>query len=82
MIQLVRVGRTSSVQSNKMTARVIFDDYDESVSDELPIIVHGTLKERDKWLPAENEQVLCLFTSNGQGFIVGSIYSEVDKPPS
>jgi phage baseplate assembly protein V len=80
---LIRVGKVSSIQPEKCTARVAFEDLDDVVSYELPILVRGSLQNKDYWMPEPDEQVVCLFlpSGNAQGFILGSIYSQQDTPP-
>lgn len=80
--QLIRVGEVSSINPEKCTARVKFEDNDDLVSDELLIVTRGSLYNKDYWMPDINEQVICLFLPIGvaQGFILASYYSDVDKP--
>lgn len=80
---LIRVGRVSSVDPVTCTVRVAFDDKDDLVSYDLPVIVPQTLKNKDYLIPDVGEQVVCLFLANGlaQGFCLGAIYSEEDTPP-
>lgn len=80
---LIRVGIVSSTNPAVCTARVAFEDRSAVVSFDLPILVRGSLKTKDYWMPDPGEQVLCIFlpSGNAQGFILGSIYSEKDKPP-
>ena len=80
---LIRVGSVSAINPEKCTARVVFADRSEVVSFELPVLVRGSLRNKDYWMPDPGEQVVCLFlpSGNAQGFIIGSIYSERDKPP-
>ncbi len=79
----LRVGIVSSVNLNNCTARVSFPDRANVVSNELPILVRGSLQNKDYWLPHPGEQVVCIFlpTGNAQGFVIGSIYSKKDAPP-
>lgn len=79
----IRVGIISSVNPAACTARVAFEDRSSVVSFDLPILVRGSLQNKDYWLPDPGEQVVCLFlpSGNAQGFILGSIYSAKDKPP-
>jgi len=81
--QFVKVGIVSSVNKQTCTARVYFDDLDESISPELRVVVKNTMSRKDFWLPEVDEQVLCIFLPNDEstGFIIGSFYSEADKPP-
>lgn len=81
---IVRVGRVSSVNPAACTVRVAFDDKDNLVSFDLPVIVPQTLKNKDYILPDVGEHVVCLFLPNGlaQGFCLGAIYSAEDVPPA
>lgn len=80
--QLIRIGIVSSVNPRNCTAKVLFEDQDEAVSYDLFVINQNTQDNQDYWLPDVNEAVLCLFLPIGieTGFILGSYYSEVDKP--
>lgn len=81
--QLLRVGVISSVDPATCTAKVLFEDRDDIVTDDLKIVVPHTVRAKFYGLPEVGEQVLCAFLQNGieTGFILGSIYSEADKPP-
>lgn len=80
---MVRVGIVSSVNPDTCTVRVAFGDKANTVSYDLPVLVHGALQVKDYWLPAPGEQVLCMFlpSGNAQGFVLGSLYSQADPPP-
>jgi len=80
---IVRVGIISSVDSKRCTAKVYFEDLDDTVTHDLRIVVPQTMKTKVYYMPDVGEQVLCLFLQNGieTGFIIGSVYSEVDNPP-
>lgn len=79
----IRIGEVSSVDPAKCTARVVFDDEDGYVSDDLPIVQRNTQNTKDFWLPAVGEDVLCIFLPCGEedGFIVGSFYADEITPP-
>lgn len=83
---LIRIGRVSSINPLKCTAKVTFPDKDDMVSDELPILTIGTNKTKAYFLPAIDTQVLCIFLPNNSGkgindgFILGCIYSDEDMP--
>lgn len=81
---LVRVGLVSSVDPDAQTVRVVFDDKEETVSYDLPIVVPFTFKNKVQRLPDIDDQVLCIFLPNGEeeGFILGGFYSTADKPLS
>lgn len=84
---VIRIGKVSSVNGANCTATVVFDDRDELVSNELPIITIGSNGTRGYWVPEVETQVLCLFLPNSSGkgtddgFILGAFYSQADQPP-
>nr|WP_278430008.1 phage baseplate assembly protein V [Brevibacillus laterosporus] len=80
---LIRIGKVSSVDPTTGTARVVFEDTDESVSFDLPILFPQTMAAKHYGMPIIDENVICLFLGNGvqTGICLGSFYSTVDKPP-
>lgn len=80
----IRIGEVSSVDPAKCTARVVFDDEDGFISNDLPIVQRNTQDVKDYWLPAVGEDVLCLFLPCGEedGFILGSFYADEIEPPT
>lgn len=84
--RIIRVGNVSSVNPEAMTCRVVFRDMDNTVSDELPLLNTGSLYCKEYWLPAVNEQVVCLMlpnsggTGNSEGIVLGSFFNEADPP--
>jgi len=82
--EAIRKGLVSSVNRKNCTVRVYFPDWDEKVSDELPVMQKNTLNTKYYWMPEVDEQVICAFFANGteEGVVLGAIYSEVDKVPS
>lgn len=82
--EVVRYGKVSFVDYKKGTARVVFEDRDDSVSPELPVMQKNTLNNKFYWMPEVDETAICLYLANGQetGVIIGTIYSEVDRPPT
>lgn len=83
MVSPIRVGTVSSVDPNRGTARILFDDLDGLVSYDMPVLFSATLKNRGYHMPDVGEQVVCAFLNSGmeQGFILGSIYSSKDPVP-
>lgn len=79
---IFRVGEVSSVDGSRHTVRVTFDDKEDVVSYDLRVLTLGTYRNKVQHLPDVKEQVLCAFLPNGEemGFVLGSIYSEVDQP--
>lgn len=83
MAKIIDVGRVSAVYPASGTAKVVFDDRDNYVTPELPIMNRGSQGVKDYWMPAVGEQVICAFLSNTskEGFILGSHFNDEDKPP-
>lgn len=87
LARCIRVGRVSSVDTADVSARVTFPDHDDVVSPPLKIIMRGCKEAKDYWLPAVDDQVLCIYTADGggkgtgAGYILGTIYSTIDAPP-
>lgn len=84
--RMVRVGRISSINPGEGTARVIFPDMDDNVSDDLPVLRNGSQVLKTYYMPDIDEQVVCLMVPNisgkgsNDGFIIGSFFNEVDRP--
>ncbi|MGG3448625.1 phage baseplate assembly protein V [Domibacillus aminovorans] len=81
-MKIIDVGRVTAVYSERCTAKVFFDDKN-MVSPELPILTRGSQGVKDYWMPEVGEQVVCAFLENTSkgGFIMGSFFNEVDRPP-
>lgn len=81
---LLRTGTVSSVDKEKATVKVFFEDRDESTSGDLRVVTKNTMRTKMYWMPEVDEQVLCLFDPRGEedGYVIGSIYSDVDKSPA
>lgn len=81
---LIRIGTISAVNGAACSARVVFDDKDNMVSAELPIITIGSKQTKAYWLPEVGTQVLCIFQPNSsgsgisKGFVIGAFYSTQD----
>lgn len=80
----LRYGKVSSVDLQKGTARIVFEDRDDAVTAELPVLQKNTMQNKFYWMPQVGETAACLFATDEQetGVIIGTIYSEVDMPPS
>ena len=78
---LIRIGTVSAVNGESCSARVAFEDKDNMVSAELPIITIGSKQTKAYWLPEVGTQVLCIFQPNAsgsgisKGFVIGAFYS-------
>lgn len=87
LARCIRVGRVSSVDTADASVRVTFPDHDDIVSAPLKVLMRGCKSTKDFWMPAVDDQVLCLFIADsggkgsGAGYVLGTIYSTVDAPP-
>lgn len=83
---LIRIGTVSAINGASCSARVAFEDKDNMVSAELPIITIGSKQTKAYWLPEVGTQVLCIFQPNAsgsgisKGFVIGAFYSTQDAP--
>lgn len=81
---LIRIGSVSSIDPVNHTVKVVFEDKDNLVSGDLPVIVPYSDTAKAYRLPEVSESVLCVFLGNGiqNGFCLGSYYNDEDKPPN
>ena len=79
---LMRVGKVSSIDYEKCTAQIIFEDRHDIVSGDMHIVVPLTLKDRYYYMPDIDERVLVLFDPSAptKGYILGSYYAD-PRPP-
>lgn len=77
---MIKVGKVSAVDENKGTARVLFEDRQNSVSGDLFIAVPFTLSGKVYYMPEINERVICAYDENDTGFIIGSFYADSRLP--
>lgn len=65
---LLRIGTVIKVKGDK--AKVRFEEYDNMISDDLPIVFQSK-----KWTPDINDTVICLFIpyGDGDGYILGRL---------
>lgn len=77
----VQVGQVTTIDALKGTARVKIEEQDDKVSAPLRVLYRGTLNNKDYWMPKVEEHVLCVFTKQSEGFILGAFYSEGTPPP-
>lgn len=83
MKNIVRVGTVVNQDEKLHRCRVEFKDNDGMVSFWCQVIAMRTHGDKEYWLPALGEMVICAFLPFGheQGFIIGSAYNSKDKPP-
>lgn len=75
------IGEVTDVDPKMCRARVTFDDDDSVTSDWLPVLQPNTIENLDYRLPDIGEDVLCVFLSKEDGYIVGSFYAGEVVPP-
>ena len=81
--KMVRIGKVSSVNIEKARVQVVFEDIDNMVSVDLPLLFPQGLKNKFYAVPDIGENVLCLFMEQGlsDGFCLGSFYTDLVLPP-
>lgn len=81
----VDIGRVSAIYPERATARVLFEDKggEEVVSRELALVGRGSIRVKDYWIPKIDELVVCIFVEGSakQGYILGSIFNDIDQVP-
>ena len=80
---MFRVGKVVAVDEKTAKVRVELEDTDKVISYWLPVLHNKTQDDKFYWLPDVGELVLVGFLDYGieQGFVLGAIYNEKDKPP-
>ncbi|AQZ46126.1 phage baseplate assembly protein V [Paenibacillus larvae subsp. larvae] len=78
----VRVGKVSSVNTQKHAVRVAFSDV-AAVSSELPVLRFANGWAKDNSLPSVGDSVVCVFMGSGvgSGYCLGSFYRSGDSVP-
>jgi phage baseplate assembly protein V len=87
--RMVRMGTVDTVDRTKCRVTVTFDAPPTPgkpsdrlcKSESLPVLVEQSVENRDYWMPAIGEQVVCVFLPTGPGFVLGSFYSDEDPIP-
>jgi len=79
----IRIGKISSIDPAKGTAKVTFEDRDDIVTRDLTLDYTKTLEDYDYWMPDIGEVVRCFFDPEApsRGYIVGSFSSDTRIPP-
>lgn len=72
----IRIGRISSINYPKGTARVVYEDKDRCVTFELPFLAW------EYWMPRVKDQVVVAHLSNGTtaGVILGPVWNDGHRP--
>lgn len=81
---LFRIGEVTSVDPERATARVRFEDRDNVESYDLQVLTRGSLRDKFYHMPDIGENVLCLFLPTGveAGFIIGAYYPATVARPA
>ena len=81
---MIRTGTVSAVYPENGTARVVFDDKDDTTSPELHIVHRFSGTNKDYWVPDIGDQVVCIFANNdtnfSTGWILGSYFTATHPP--
>ena len=81
---MIRTGTVSAVYPENGTARVVFDDKDDTTSPELHIVHRFSGTNKDYWVPDIGDQVVCIFANNdtnfSTGWILGSYFTDKHPP--
>lgn len=79
---MIKVGLISEIDLNNSLYRVVFEQDDDLKSNWFQPIFQNTYKDKAYCQYQLDEQVLCLmpFQGNQDGYILGAMYSDEDKP--
>lgn len=82
---LIREGVVCQVIAERHAVRVYFDDRDQVVSDELPVLCAGSAANKAFNLPSIGDVVAVLSATNdassGSGFVLGAMFNAADRVP-
>lgn len=79
---LIKVGVVVSINPQKHTAKVCFEEEDNKVSFDAPILTNCSFANKQYHMPDLYEDVLCLCSPNMEDiYILGSFYAGDVKPP-
>ncbi len=81
--RIIRAGEVVGIDEQRGTVRVQFNDADNVISYNLPVLFPKTHADKCIHMPDLGEHVACIFLPNGQeqGFVIGAFYSKADKVP-
>lgn len=78
---MLRFGIIDQVDAAKGRVRVRFEE-DDILSDWLPMMQSGTLKNKNYSMPDVNEHVVCLMDERAEnGAVLGAVYNNQDTTP-
>jgi phage baseplate assembly protein V len=78
----LRDGHVSSYDPATHTAKVVFEDRDNLVSNPFPVLLPNTLKNKDEIHLDPGEHVMCICLGNGleSGVVLGCVYDKKNPP--
>lgn len=76
MKDLIRIGTVESVNYKEGTVRLVFEELDDSLSFDLPVI------STEYNMPSVGDQVVAIFLSKDSmdGFVIGKPFNDDNKP--
>ena len=82
--QLVKEGKVTAVFPERHTVRVRFEDKDDLIGPEMPILTTCAAGNKFYAMPDVGDVVVCLLASNadqtGTGWVIGSRFNDKSKP--
>lgn len=80
--KLIKVGKVSEVNYETASCKVVFEDLKGFQTQNLQVLHRKTLKHKSYDMPDIDELVVCIFLpyANNFGIILGSIYTDENKP--
>ncbi len=81
--RIFALGKVVAIDEERGLVRVKLEEHDNLTTYWLPVLYTKTQFDKEYWLPDIDEMVLCVFTppSFERGFVIGSFYTQEDKPP-
>lgn len=80
------IGLVSSIDAENGTVVVTRPDKDNRTTAPLRVLQRGTKDIKEYWMPAVDDEVLCIVLPNNsgkgpsEGYVVGAQYNDVDTP--
>ena len=87
LVDMIFIGNVSSTIPEEGKAVVTRLDREGVVTAPLSVINRGAAHDKDYWMPAIDDQVLCIMLPNrsgrgfSDGFIIGTFFSSADPTP-
>lgn len=84
--QYIFVGLVSKLNPSEGTVVVTRPDKDNRQTAPLRVLQRGTKATKEYWMPAIDDQVICILLPNisgkgpSEGYVMGAVYSDIDPP--